>query len=216
MAASQKETKPIEISRPAQGGDVAVIDFVGRVDGEEFAGGKADGYSLDLGSGSFVPGFEDQVIGHSVGDTFEVSVTFPENYAEELASKDAVFEVTVKELQEGVPVEINDEIAKKMGLENLEELKKSIRDSQEQELSVFTRMRTKRDLLDILDKEHQFELPRAMADAEFNAIWEQFQNQKENNPDHYQIDEDDKNKSESELKAQYREIAERRVSWVCC
>ena len=73
-----------------------------------------------------------------MGETFNVSVTFPENYAEELASKDAVFEVTVKELQEGIPVEINDEIAKKMGLENLDELKKSIRDSQEQELSVFT------------------------------------------------------------------------------
>ena len=209
MAASQKETRPVKKPRPAQSGDVAVIDFVGRVDGEEFAGGKADGYSLDLGSGSFVPGFEEQVIGHSVGETFDVSVTFPENYAEELASKDAVFEVTVKELQEGVPVEINDEIAKKMGLENLDELKKSIRDSQEQELSVFTRMRTKRDLLDILDKEHQFDLPEQMADAEFDAIWEQFQSQKENNPD--QIDEDDKNKSEDELKAQYREIAERRV-----
>ncbi|MDG2033711.1 MAG: trigger factor, partial [Rhodospirillales bacterium] len=185
------------------------IDFIGRVDGEEFAGGKADGYSLDIGSGSFVPGFEDQVIGHSVGETFDVTVTFPENYAEELASKEAVFEVTVTELKEGVPIEISDEIAKKMGLENLDALKKSIRDSHDQELSVFSRMRTKRDLLDILDKEHQFELPEGMLDAEFNAIWEQFQNQKENNPD--QIDEDDKNKSEDELKAQYREIAERRV-----
>ena len=105
----------------------------------------ADGYSLDLGSGSFVPGFEDQVIGRSVGETFDINVTFPESYAEELASKDAVFEVTVNELKEGVPVEINDEIAKKMGLENLDELKKSMRDSQEQELSVFTRMRTKRE-----------------------------------------------------------------------
>ena len=209
MAASQKETKLVEKSRPTQRGDVAIIDFVGRVDGEEFAGGKADGYALDIGSGSFVPGFEDQVIGHSVGETFNVNVTFPENYAEELANKDAVFEVTVKELREGVPVEINDEIAKKMGLENVDELKKSIRDSHEQELSVFSRMRTKRELLDILDKEHQFELPEGMMDAEFNAIWEQFQNQKENNPD--QIDEDDKNKSEKELKAQYREIAERRV-----
>ncbi len=209
MAASQKETKPIEEARPAQSGDVAVIDFIGRVDGEEFAGGKADGYSLDIGSGSFVPGFEDQVIGHSVGETFDVTVTFPENYAEELASKEAVFEVTVTELKEGVPIEISDEIAKKIGLENLDALKKSIRDSHDQELSVFSRMRTKRDLLDILDKEHQFELPEGMLEAEFNAIWEQFQNQKENNPD--QIDEDDKNKSEDELKAQYREIAERRV-----
>lgn len=209
MAASQKETKPVEDARPAKSGDVAVIDFVGRVGGEEFAGGKADGYSLDLGSGSFVPGFEEQVIGHSVGETFDVNVTFPENYAEELASKDAIFEVTVREIREGVPVELNDEIAKKMGLENLDELKKSIRDSHEQEMGVFTRMRTKRDLLDILDKEHQFELPEGMMDAEFNAIWDQFQKQKENNPD--QIDEDDKNKSEDELKAQYRGIAERRV-----
>ena len=209
MAASQKETKPLEEERPAQNGDIAVIDFIGRVDGEEFAGGKADGYSLDLGSGSFVPGFEDQVVGKNVGETFDVNVTFPDNYTEELASKDAIFEVTIKELQEGVPLEIDDELAKKMDLENLEELKKTIRDSHEQELGQFTRMRIKRDLLDLLDKEHQFDLPEGMTDAEFDAIWEQFQNQKEHHPD--QIDEDDMEKSEDDLKAQYREIAERRV-----
>jgi len=209
MASSQKETKPLEEDRPAQNGDIAVIDFVGRVDGEEFPGGKADGYSLDLGSGSFVPGFEDQVVGKNVGETFDVNVTFPENYTEELASKDAVFEVTIKELQEGVPLEIDDELAKKMGIETLDELKKTIWESHEQELGQFTRMRIKRDLLDILDKEHQFDLPEGMTDAEFDAIWEQFEQQRKNNPE--QIDEDDKAKSDDDLKAEYREIAERRV-----
>ncbi len=209
MANSHKEKRPVKEARPAQNGDVAEIDFVGRVDGEEFPGGKADGYSLDIGSGSFVPGFEDQVIGHNVGDNFDVNVTFPDNYTEELAGKNAVFEVTIKEIHEGVPAKIDDEIAKKMGLENLDELKKSIRDNQEQELSVFTRMRIKRDLLDILDKEHQFELPEGMIDMEFDGIWEQFQKQKENNPE--QIDADDKNKPVDELRAEYRGIAERRV-----
>ena len=209
MADNQKETKPIEESRPAKTGDVVVIDFIGRVDGKEFNGGKADGYHLDLGSASFVPGFEDQVVGRSIGETFDVTVTFPENYTEELASKDAIFEVTIKEIQEGIPVEINDAIAKKMGHENLDELKRAIRESQEQELGVFSRMRIKRDLLDILDKKHKFELPEGMVDREFDSIWDQFENQKENHPEG--IDDDDKNKSSEELKIQYREIAERRV-----
>lgn len=209
MADSQKETKPVSESRKIENGDVAMIDFTGRVDGEEFAGGKAEGYSLELGSGSFIPGFEEQIIGHEVGETFDVNVSFPDNYTEELAGKDAVFEVKLNEIQETVPGEITDELAKKMGAENMADLRQKVGESHEQEFSTFTRMRLKRDLLDILDKAHKFDLPEGMITAEFDAIWEQFTHQRENHPD--QIDEDDKEKSDDELKAEYREIAERRV-----
>lgn len=209
IAEGHKETKTVEKSRKIKTGDVAVIDFLGRVDGEEFAGGKAENYSLEIGSGSFIPGFEEQIIGHKPGEKFEVGVTFPENYSDELANKDGLFEVTVKELCEAVPLEINDELAKKTGVNNLGELRKNIRDSHEQELGAIARMRVKRDLLDILDKKHKFELPEGISETEFNAIWEQFEHQRKNHPE--QIDEDDKSKSDDTLKKQYRQIAERRV-----
>lgn len=209
MADGQKESTPIAENRPAQTGDVAVIDFVGRVGGEEFPGGKADGYHLELGSGSFVPGFEEQLVGKSVGDETIVKVTFPENYAETLAGKDAEFTVKVNEIRSAVLVEINDELAKKMGAENLEEIKKTLRGSQEKELAGHARQRLKRDLLDVLDKTHKFELPGGMVGAEFDAIWQQIEHAREHHPD--QLDAEDKGKSDDELKAQYREIAERRV-----
>ncbi|MAF47326.1 MAG: trigger factor [Rhodospirillales bacterium] len=209
MADGQKDTKPVAEKRKIKSGDIAVIDFVGKVDGEEFPGGKADAYPLEIGSSMFIPGFEEQLIDREAGDKLDVDVTFPENYAEELAGKDAAFSVEIKELREGVPAEIDDELAKKMGAENLEELKKSLRQTQENDLDSFSRMRLKRELLDALDAQHKFELPGGLIDQEFGAIWEQFEHQRENHPD--QIDEDDKEKSDDELKAQYREIAERRV-----
>ena len=209
MADGQKETKPVEEKRKIKDGDIAVIDFVGTVDGEEFAGGKADAYPLEIGSNMFIPGFEEQLIEKEVGDTLEVKVTFPENYTEELANKDAVFSVEIKELREGIPAEIDDDLAKKMGAENLEELRNNLRQSQVGELDSLSRMRLKKELLDTLDETHKFDLPSGLVDQEFEAIWEQFEHQREHHPD--QIDEDDKDKSDEELKAQYGEIAERRV-----
>ena len=209
MASGQKETKPVEKNRPIASGDVAVIDFTGSVDGEEFAGGKADDYNLDIGSGSFIPGFEDQIIGHDVGDEFDVNVTFPEEYTSELAGKNAVFAVKIKELRESIPADIDDAFAQKMGAENLENLRAKLRENQEQELNVYSRMRVKRELLDILDDKHTFDLPDGMVESEFNTVWEQFDQQRKDHPD--QIDEDDKGKTDNELKKQYREISARRV-----
>jgi trigger factor len=186
-----------------------VIDFVGRVDGTVFPGGKADGYQLELGSNSFVPGFEDQLIGKSVGEEVLVKVTFPENYAETLAGKDAEFTCKIHEIRTPMPVVIDDELAKKMGAESLEDIKKTLRGSQEKELAGHARQRLKRDLLDQLDKTHKFELPQGMVGAEFDAIWQQIEHAREHHPD--QIDPEDQGKSDDELKAQYREIAERRV-----
>jgi len=209
MADGQKESQPITETRPTQSGDVVVIDFVGRVNGEEFPGGKADGYQLELGSNSFVPGFEDQLIGKNVGDEVTVKVTFPENYAETLAGKDAEFTCKIHEIRSPIPVAIDDELAKKMGAESLEDIKKTLRGSQEKELAGHARQRLKRDLLDQLDKSHKFDLPEGMVGAEFDAIWQQIEHAREHHPD--QIDPEDKGKSDDELKAQYREIAERRV-----
>ena len=209
MADGQKTSKTIEEKRAIVSGDITVIDFTGTVDGEEFAGGKAEDYPLEIGSNMFIPGFEEQLIGKTVGDNLDVNVTFPENYTEELAGKYAKFSVKIKELREGVPVEIDDEFAKKMGAESLEDLRKNLRQSQEGELEGLTRMRLKKELLDYLDKAHKFELPPGLIGQEFDAIWQQFEHQREQHPD--QIDEDDKDKSDEELKAQYSEIAERRV-----
>lgn len=209
IASTSKDSKPLTEERPAAEGDVAVIDFVGRIDGEEFAGGKAEGYGLELGSGSFIPGFEEQIIGANVGDHILVKVKFPDEYAEEMAGKDAEFDVDVKELRETVPAEIDDELAKKVGAEDLADLRGKIREEQEKELGGLSRMRLKRELLDQLDELHSFELPANMIQMEFDAVWEQFEHQREHHPD--QIDEDDKGKSDDELKTQYREISERRV-----
>ena len=209
MADGQKDSKPVEKARKITSGDVAVIDFTGSVDGEKFTGGKAEDYGLEIGSSSFIPGFEEQIIGKDVGDEFDVNITFPEQYTEELAGKDAVFAVKIKELRETIPATLDDDFAKKMGAENLEDLKAKLRENQEAELSQYTRMRVKRDLLDVLDEKHDFDLPDGMIDTEFEAVWHQFERQRKDHPE--QIDEDDKDKSDDELKEEYREISARRV-----
>ncbi len=209
MADGQKDSKPVEKARKITSGDVAVIDFTGSVDGENFIGGKAEDYGLEIGSSSFIPGFEEQIIGKDVGDEFDVNITFPKQYTEELAGKDAVFAVKIKELRETIPATLDDDFAKKMGAESLEDLKAKLRENQEAELSQYTRMRVKRDLLDVLDEKHDFDLPDGMIDTEFEAVWHQFEHQRKNHPEH--IDEDDKDKSDDELKKEYREISTRRV-----
>ena len=176
IAAAQGDSAAIKDDRETKTGDVLVIDFLGRVGGEEFAGGKAEGYELTLGSGTFIPGFEEQLIGVKVGDKIEVKVKFPDSYgAAELSGKDAVFDVTVNELKETVPSAIDDELAKKVGMENLEALKKSIREEQESEFNEMSRMILKRALLDELSAAHDFEIPEKLLDREFETIWKQFE-----------------------------------------
>ena len=210
IADSQTDTKPIKNIRKVEKGDIVVIDFLGRIDGvKEFEGGKSESYSLEIGSGSFIPGFEDQIIGQDIDETFEIKVSFPENYNKELAGKDAVFEVVVKEIREKIPGKIDDDLAQKMGLENLDDLRKNIRESQAQELNSFSRMRAKRDLLDIFAKEYDFEVPEGMSEEQFDSIWGEFERRRKESPD--QIDEDDKGKSDGELKQQYQKISQRMV-----
>ena len=208
IADAQRSTKAISSKRKSKKGDILVIDFVGRVDGEEFEGGKAEAYQLELGSNSFIPGFEDQLSGAKAGEKVTVSVSFPEEYgAENLAGKAAEFEVDVKEIHQAVPAEIDDELAKKVGLEDLEGLNKVLREDHEREFKTISRMRLKRTLLDALAKEHTFEVPEGMVDSEFEAIWNQFEEQRKSG----NVPEDDADKSDDEVKAELRPIAERRV-----
>lgn len=208
MAKSRRETVKVEKDRAAKKGETVVIDFVGSIDGVEFKGGKGNAYPLELGSGAFISGFEDQLVGKKVGDKVDVKVTFPENYhAKDLAGKDAVFAVEIKELREKKETKVDDELAKSMGEENLEELKKKIAERIKVDYEAASRMKLKRQLLDILDNEYDFEVPQGLVDAEYKGIVSQYEQAKKYN----QLDESEKAKSEEELLAEYKDIAVRRV-----
>ncbi|MGI9436135.1 MAG: trigger factor [Geminicoccaceae bacterium] len=200
-----QEYEPPAEARESKDGDRLTIDFVGKVDDETFEGGSADDFPLVLGSGSFIPGFEEQLIGAKVDDEIKVNVTFPESYgAENLAGKDAAFDVKVKEVAEPKPVELTDDLAKGQGFDDLEALKTTMRDSMEKEYGNLSRARVKRALLDHLAETVAFEVPAGMVELEFESVWKQISEELEKNPE--QTD-----KSEDELKAEYRDIAERRV-----
>lgn len=208
IADSRRTPTVVEEVRPAVLGDILEIDFVGSIDGVEFPGGKGEGYDLELGSGSFIPGFEDQLVGAKAGDAVSVNVSFPESYqAKDLAGKAAVFAVTVKALKTAVRPEINDEFAKSVGLDSLEALKANIRDRITSDYAGVSRTRLKRDLLDKLADSVDFEVPESMVDAEFDGIWQQLEEAIKSDT----LDEDDKGKSEDELKTEYKALAVRRV-----
>lgn len=207
MAGAYKTSEPVAAKRKAKLGDILIIDFVGRMDGEEFAGGKADGYSLELGSGSFIPEFEDQLVGAKAGDKLDIKVTFPDDYgASELAGNESVFEVSVKELHEARPAAIDDALAEKMGAKNLAELKKNIRQEHEREFKELSRLRLKRTLLDHLADTYEFGIPEGLLESEFSAIWSRYEERRESGEE-----EAEKDKGDDELKSEFRAIAERRV-----
>jgi trigger factor len=207
IAEPSRKSEPVD--RPAATGDVVVIDFVGKVDDKEFPGGSAQGHSLELGSSRFIPGFEDQLIGAKAGEHRAVKVTFPTEYgSEELAGKDAEFAVDVKEVREKQPLAIDDDMAKEMGFDALEGLRKAVREQLERDYGGLARQRLKRALLDQLAAKHDFPVPPGMVDLEFDTIWKQFQEAREQNKD--AVDEE-AGKSDDELKTEYRAIAERRV-----
>ena len=207
LANARKETTVVD-GKAAQKGDTVMIDFVGSVDGVEFDGGKGDNYPLELGSGSFIPGFEDQLIGAKAGDKVDVKVKFPENYhAKDLAGKDSVFAVTIKEVREPKAVEINDELAKSLGAESLDKLKENLTTRIKSDYDNAARMKLKRQLLDALDKEYKFDVPETLVDAEYKAIVDQYEQAKKYN----QLDEEEKSKKEDDLLKEYKDIAIRRV-----
>jgi len=188
--------------------DVAVIDYEGSIDGVPFAGGKGEDFSLTLGSGTFIPGFEDGLIGATAGENRDVKVTFPAEYhAPEMAGKDAVFKVTVKEIKQPDETKIDDELAKKLGLDNLTTLKDRVREQLADDYKGASRMHLKRRVLDALDNAHDFPLPPAMVEHEFANIWAQVEEELKREGKTAA----DEGKTEDELKAEYRKIAERRV-----
>jgi len=188
--------------------DVATIDFLGSIDGVPFDGGKGENFNLTLGSGQFIPGFEDQLIGAKAGEQRDVKVTFPAEYhAADLAGKDAVFAVTVKEIKTPEETKVDDELATKMGLENLATLKDRVRDQVKGDFTAASRLHLKRRILDALDSAHDFPLPPAMVEAEFESIWAQVEAELKREGKTAA----DEGKTEDELKAEYRAIAERRV-----
>jgi trigger factor len=189
----------------AADGDQVVIDFVGKVDGEAFEGGSAEDYPLVLGSNSFIPGFEEQLIGTKAGEEKAVEVSFPEEYgAEHLAGKAAVFDCTVKEVKKPVPAEINDELATKYGAEDLAALKAQVVERLEAEYAGAARAVLKRGLLDELDKVVSFDLPPSLVEAEAKQIAHQLWH--EDNPDVEGHDH-----GEIETTEEHTKLAERRV-----
>ncbi|MCG8356259.1 MAG: trigger factor [Kiloniellales bacterium] len=208
LAASKKQTAPLEAPRKAESGDVLVIDFRGSVDGEELPGMAAEDHHLELGSNQFVGTFEDQLIGVDKGESRQVTVTFPEAYVnEKLANKEAVFDVTVKDILATQPPAIDDELAKSLGQESLESLRGQVREQIEREYGQLTRAKMKRELLDRLSETHEFPVPAGMVETEFGVIWGQIESERKEG----RLDPEDEGKSEDDLKAEYRQIAERRV-----
>lgn len=202
IASNQKTTEPVKEKRALKKGDVAIIDFDGKVDGERRPGMKGEGHPLELGSGSFIDTFEDQLIGKKVGDKVEVKVTFPDPYAsKELAGKDAVFDVEVKDLHKSTTPKLDDHLAKSLGFDDLKALKAAIADQMQQEYDNMSRMHLKRELLDEMDKAHKFDLPEGMVHAEEHNILHQVAHQQG-------IKESEIADSE---KKEYAEIAARRV-----
>ena len=164
-----------KVERAAKSGDIVVIDYAGKMeDGSTKPGMSSVGYSLELGSNSFIPGFEDQLVGAKAGDDVTVKVKFPDQYhAEDLAGRNAEFAVSVHEVRAPKAAEINDDFAKSLGTEDLNALKKAIRDQMESEYGSYSRHKLKRALFDLLDEEHPFELPAGMVDMEFRIVQDQ-------------------------------------------
>ncbi len=189
----------------AEDGDQVVIDFVGKVGGEAFEGGSAEDYPLVLGSGNFIPGFEEQLVGAAVGDAKAVTVTFPESYgAEHLAGKEATFDCTVKDVKMPVPATIDDELAKRFGAEDLANLKAQIAERLESEYAGAARAVMKRGLLDALDGLVSFDLPPTLVKAEADQIAHQLWH--DENPDVH-----DHNHDTVEPTEEHTKLAERRV-----
>ena len=207
LASSQKTWVTAPKSHKATKGDLVVMDYVGTADGEEFAGGTGEGMSVEIGSGTLIPGFEDGLVGAKAGTERTVEVTFPDDYpAENLKGKPAHFAIKVIEVKVAGESKVDEEFAKSLGLSGLDQLKGLIKDQLQQELSGLTRTHMKRRLLDQLAERHDFPVPPSMVEAEYNNIMAQLR--------HEAGHEADPESALAEIEreaADYRHIAERRV-----
>jgi trigger factor len=192
----------------AESGDRVTIDFKGTIDGTPFEGGAGEAIQVTIGSNTFIPGFEDQLIGIAAGDTRTLKVSFPKNYASvKLAGQAAEFETTATAVEAPQDVEINDEFAKTLGLESLEKLKEAGRERLAVEYAGATRQRVKRALLDRLDETHKFEAPPSLIEEEFSLMWNSVKAEMESSGKTFA----DENTTEEAAKEEYHTIADRRV-----
>jgi trigger factor len=197
-----------EEGRAAQTGDRVTVDFVGKIDGEAFEGGAAEGAPIVLGQGNFIPGFEEGIAGAKAGEARDVVATFPADYpVATLAGKAANFAVTVKEVAASVRPAVDDDFAKTLGAESVAQLKEFVGAQIGREYANAARMKLKRELLDQLEKSHSFELPPSLVDSEFAVIWEQLESNLKRSGKTFA----DEGKTEEEAREEYRRIAERRV-----
>jgi trigger factor len=207
LAGQAQRSEPAPAKHKAKAGDTVIIDFEGRVDGKLFDGGKGEGMRVTIGSGQFIPGFEDQLVGAKANEERTLKVTFPADYgAANLAGKPAEFAVVVQGVETPIETKIDDELAKGFGLESLDALKEILKDQLDAELGTLTRTHMKRKLLDTLAARHDFEVPPSMVEGEFDQIWQQLQQEaaRDTDPDaaRAQLDAE---------REEYRRIAERRV-----
>jgi trigger factor len=207
LAGNQKSFEAAPAGHAAEQGDLVVIDYEGRVDGEAFEGGKGESMRVELGSGRLIPGFEEQLVGAKANEQHTLNVKFPDDYpVAYLKGRKAVFEVTVGEVQQPREVKIDDSFAQSMGLEGLSQLRELLKGQVEQELNGLTRTHMKRKLLDQLAASHDFPVPPSMVEAEFQQIWQQLEHEASHEPD------PDAARAEMEAERdEYRAIAERRV-----
>ena len=207
FAQGQKRFEAAPAKHAAEQGDLVIMDFEGSVDGEPFEGGKGEGMSVELGSGRLIPGFEEQLVGAKANEQRTLTVTFPQDYnVAYLKGRDAKFEVTVNEIRHPVAAALDDDFAKSLGLEGIEQLRGLIKGQIEQELNGLSRTHMKRQLLDQLAATHDFPVPPSMVEAEFSQIWQQLEHEATHEPD----PEAARAEMESE-RDEYHAIAERRV-----
>lgn len=206
IAQNNQGTEEVKTKRGAKEGDTLVMDFHGRTadDNKEHPGMHAHGHNLTLGSGQFIPGFEDQLIGVKAGEKREVKVSFPEEYgAKELAGRDAIFDVDVSQIREPVESKIDDELAKSLGLDDLKALRAAVEEQLQKEFDSQSRLNLKKALLDFLDDEHDFQIPQGMLEMENDNIIHQVELDRQRHGE-------DKELSDEE-KAEFKSISERRV-----
>ncbi len=208
IAEQNKDFVPKAEGAALEIGDQATIDFVGKVDGEAFDGGSAEGVPLEIGSNQFIPGFEEQLIGAKAGEEKTLNVTFPDDYPQAaLAGKDAVFDVTVQGAAAPGKSGINDELAQRLGMENLDALKEAVRGQAQGDFEKASSSRLKRTVLDELDTMTSFDLPEKMVEQEFDGIWGQVMHDIE----HHGKTFEDEGTTEEDARKEYRGIAERRI-----
>jgi trigger factor len=207
LVEGQKSFEAAPAGAAAESGDLVVIDYEGSVDGEPFEGGKGESMRVELGSGRLIPGFEEQLVGARANEQRTLNVRFPDEYpVAYLKGREAVFEVTVGEVQKPKAMEMDDSFAQSMGLEGIDQLRELMKGQVEQELGGLTRTHMKRRLLDQLAESHDFEVPASMVEAEFSQIWQQLEQEADQ--------EEDPAAARAEMESEredYRAIAERRV-----